>query len=209
MLKKIAIALVVVVAVFLGVVVTRPDTYTIERSRVIPVSTEIVWPLVSDLQKFVTWSPWAKLDPNVKSTFDGPVGAVGQHYHWVGNDQVGEGNMTISAITPPSSVALDLEFLQPFASKAKVTYSVAPDGSGTKATWAMVGDNAFMGKMMSLFMNMDAMLGKDFESGLANLEEQALAAAKSVEEAKAKKAAEEAAAAAAAAAAVPAGDKDD
>lgn len=203
MLKKIGIGLVVVVGLFVVVVATRPATYHVERSRTIPAPIESVYPIVSDMTKFPSWSPWQKLDPNVKSDFSGEPGAVGQRYHWTGNDDVGEGSMVNTAVTAPTSVSQDLEFIRPFASKARINLALAADGgSATKVTWSMDGDNNFMGKMMSLFMSMDSMIGKDFEDGLANLEVQAkLAAQRDEEAAAAKKAAEDAAAAAAAAAA--------
>ncbi len=201
MLKKIAVGVVVVVLLFLAVVSTRPATYEVERSLSIPASSEIVWPLVSDLAKFPSWSPWQKLDPNVTTTFAGAPG-VGQSYRWSGNDDVGEGGMTVTKVTPMTLVSEDLEFIRPFANKAVITFELSPEvGSTTRVSWSMSGNNNFMGKMMSLFMSMDAVVGKDFDEGLANLAVQAQAAAKQAAEAAAKRAADEAASAAAAAAA--------
>ena len=203
MLKKTMIAVVVALGAFFLFVSTRPAIYHVERSRTIAAPVEVVFALVSDLSAFSSWSPWQKLDPNMKSELQGTAGAVGQRYHWAGNDDVGEGNMTTTALTAPSSVSQNLEFLRPFASQSTVEFRLVVDGgSATKTTWTMNGHNNFMSKMMSIFLNMDDLIGKDCDEGLANLEVQAkLAFAKAEALALQKQAAADAAAAAAAAAA--------
>lgn len=180
MLKKVLIVLAVVVIAFLAFVATRPATYHIERSVNIAAPPAVVFPYVNSLKNFVLWSPWEKRDPNQKTTFTGPDEGVGAGYAWVGNDEVGEGKMAIVESKPNELVKSDLEFIKPFASKSGVTYTLVPEGDGTKLTWGMDGSNDFTGKLFSVFVNMDTMLGKDFDEGLANL--------KTLVEAKAKEA---------------------
>lgn len=196
MFKKVLLGGGVLVLGLLAVIATRPAEYHIERSLSMAAAPDVVYAQVNDLGKFSEWSPWQKLDPAMKSDISNPSTGVGASYHWTGNDQVGEGKMSITDSVANDKVVMDLAFLKPMESQAMVTVSMVPDADGSKVTWAMDGKNDFMGKAFALFADMDAMLGKDFSEGLANL--------KTVTEATAKKKAEEAAAAAAALAAQPA-----
>lgn len=180
MAKKILIVLVVLVVAFLGFVMTRPNNFHVERSATIAAPPAVVFPYVNNHKNFILWSPWEKLDPNQKATFTGPEDGVGATYHWAGNDDVGEGEMKITESKPNELVKADLHFIKPFESTSVISYKLVPEGDATKVTWAMDGDNDFMGKMFSVFMDMDKMLGKDFDEGLAKL--------KTVAEAKAKEA---------------------
>jgi hypothetical protein len=208
MLKKVALVLVIAVVSFSALVASRPDTSRVERHGDIAGSTEIVFARLNNLHQFSAWSPWAKLDPAMKSELAGPESGVGSKYHWMGNDDVGEGTMEIIEVRP-NIVIERLEFIRPFASKAEVTFSVvAKDNATSTVTWAMDSENNFLSKMAGLFMNMDEMIGKDFAEGIANLGKLTAADVKAAEEAKAaaeKAAAEKAAAdkAAADAAAAP------
>lgn len=193
MLKKILIGLAVVVIGFFGYAATRPSEYHVERSAGIAAPAEIVFSQIGDLRKWAAWSPWEQLDPNMKKTFEGPDHGVGASYAWQGNDQVGKGKMTIAKEEPPRLIGIRLEFIEPFASVADTTFTLTPNSSEqTKVTWAMDGKNNLVGKAFGIFMDMDKMVGSDFEKGLAQL------SAVSETEAK-KKQAEEAAAAQAAA----------
>lgn len=196
MVKKILLGAGVVVLGFVAVVATRPSEYHIERSASVAAAPDVVYSQVNDLATFQSWSPWARLDPEMKTELSSPSAGVGANYHWTGNDQVGEGNMKIIDSTSNGKVVIDLNFLKPMESQALTTFSFEPEAEGTKVTWSMDGKNDFMGKAFTLFMDMDKMVGKDFENGLASL--------KTVSEAEAKKRAEAAAAAAAQAAAAPA-----
>lgn len=169
MLKKILLAMAAVLVVFLGTVATRPDTYRVERSAEIAAPAPAVFEAVSDFKHFRDWSPWEKRDPNMKRTLSSPSAGVGASYAWEGNKDVGKGKMTFTETTPPSRVRERLEFLEPFPNTADVTFDVAAGSSGTKITWSMEGKNNFVGKIFGLFMDMDKMIGKDFEEGLANL----------------------------------------
>jgi uncharacterized protein YndB with AHSA1/START domain len=201
MFKKILIGLVVVLAVLAGIVSTRPDTFTVERSATIQSPPELVFARVNDFHRWNEWSPWDHLDPQMKRTFEGANAGVGAMYGWTGNKDVGEGRMTVKDSKPNERVTIELEFIKPFAATSTTTFTFTPAGEGTRVGWKMEGKNNFMSKAMSMFMNMDKMVGGDFERGLAAMKEKSEAEAKKLAEEKA--VAEKAAAAAAAAAAAP------
>ena len=157
------------VVVLLIAILTRPSTYRVERSVTVGASPEAVYAQVTDFKKWAVWSPWGKLDPKMKTTFEGTPGAVGSVYTWNGNDDVGSGKMTIAALDPNKRVDIKLEFYKPFASTAGNGFLIVPAGKETKVTWFMDGNNDFMGKAFSLFMDMDKMIGADFEKGLGDM----------------------------------------
>lgn len=204
-MKKIVLGVGGVLAVVLvggaAAVSMQPSEFTIERTTVIAARPEVVWPLLTDFHQWDRWSPWEKLDPAMTKTFDGAPSGVGAIYSWKGNDDVGEGRMTIESATAPSQVDIKLEFMSPWTATNTTTFALTSDAGSTKVAWTMTGKNDFMGKAMGMMMDMDAMIGADFEKGLAAL---GTAAAedetkkKAEEEAAAKAAAEAAAAAAAA-----------
>ena len=164
-----SIALVVVALVlFLAVLVgTRPAAFRIERSSLFEAPQTVVFPMVNDFHEWAEWSPWEKRDLGMKKIFDGPKEGVGAKYSWIGNKDVGEGRMTILDSDPPRRVAIKLEFLKPFAATNDTLFTFAPEASGTRVTWTMDGKNNFMAKAFSLFVDMDKMVGGDFEKGLA------------------------------------------
>lgn len=172
-MKKVLLVLAGVLALaivlVLALAATKPTEFTIERRTTIAATPEEVYGILADLRRFPAWSPWARLDPNLTSTFEGTAGTVGASYHWKGNDQVGEGEMTIVEATPPRRVALRLEFIAPFPATNEVEWSVTPRGNGSEVRWSMTGRRNFMMKVMGVFMDIDAMVGGDFERGLANL----------------------------------------
>ena len=175
MLKKVALSLFLVITLaviaVLSIAATRPATYHVERSQSMGATPEVVFAVVNDLHRFREWSPWQKLDPAMKVTFEGPSSGVGASYSWVGNDQVGEGRMTTTDATPPGSLTQKLEFLKPFKSECMVHFTIAPENDGSRVTWAIDGNNNYVSKVMCLFVSMDSMMGKDFVSGLANLKQ--------------------------------------
>jgi hypothetical protein len=193
MLKKILLALLVVVAGFLLLVVSRPDTFHIERSASLSAPPEVVFNRLNDFHGWPDWSPWEKLDPAMKRTFGGPESGPGATYAWVGNDKVGEGSMRIQNATSPTHLGIELKFVKPFEATSQAAFALAPEGTGTKVTWSMDGKNNFLGKAMCLFMDMDKEVGGQFESGLATLNS---VTAKDAERVAARDAAEAAAAAA-------------
>src|SRR5688500_8639371 len=170
MLKKVLIGLAALVAILLVVVATRPDTYHVERSTKIEAPPEIIFASVNDFRAFPEWSPWEKRDPNMKRTISTPSAGVGATYAWEGNKDVGKGKMTLTESQAPNHTKERLEFLEPFPSVADTGFKIkAEGGNAATVTWYMDGKSNFMGKAMSLVMDMDQMIGKDFEEGLANL----------------------------------------
>lgn len=171
MLKKILISAGVVASVVIGVfvivVATRPAEFRIERSTTIAAPPERVFHQVNDFRAWSGWSPWDKLDPNLTRSFSGPPNGTGASYAWVGNENVGEGRMTIEKSTPPSEVVIKLEFLKPWEATNTTVFSFTPEGAGTRVNWAMTGENNFASKAFSLFVDMDQLVGADFDRGLA------------------------------------------
>jgi hypothetical protein len=168
MLQKILIAVGALIAVFLGVVATRSDAFHIERSETVAAPPDVVRAQVDDFHAWGSWSPWEKLDPNMQHSYEGPDHGVGSVTSWEGNDKVGKGRMTIESETA-EKVEIKLEFMAPMEQTSKATFTFVPEGTGTKVTWAMDGNNNFMGKAFSMVMDMDKMVGGDFERGLSQL----------------------------------------
>jgi len=173
MAKKIFIGLGVflgILALFAIFVAMQPDEVTVERSTTVAAPPQVVFDQVNNFHKWQAWSPWAKLDPAAKNTFEGPDSGEGARFSWAGNDQVGEGRMAIAESQSPEHIKIDLEFIKPFPAKNVTLFKFTPEGDGTKVTWNMSGTNNFVGKAICLFMNMDTMVGGDFEKGLAEAE---------------------------------------
>jgi uncharacterized protein YndB with AHSA1/START domain len=188
-LKKVLVVLGIGIAGFIAFVATRPDTYHVERSQKINASADLVFAQLDDLKSWAAWSPWDKLDPSMKKTYQGPAKGVGSSYSWEGNKKVGKGKMTITEVTPPTAISYRLEFVEPFAAVSTTGFTVKPEIDKTvTTTWSMNGHNNLIGKGFALFMDMDKMVGDDFEKGLANL--------KTIAESEAKKRADTAQAAA-------------
>ena len=164
--------IIIVLAVLIGFYLyakDRPDTFRLERLIVIAASPEQVFPLVNDFHSWANWSPWEKLDPNMKRTYTGAQSGLGTKYEWEGKGQAGSGSMEITASVPSSSITIDLSFLKPFKAHNLTEFTFTPKDGGTEVLWAMSGSLDFMMKVMHIFMNMDKVVGKDFERGLANL----------------------------------------
>jgi len=169
MLKKILIALALIVLVFVLVVASRPADFRITRTATIAAPPDIVFPQVNDFHNWDAWSPWAKLDPAMKQTYEGAPSGVGAIYTWAGNSEVGEGRMTITGSETNELVQINLEFLKPFAAVNTTEFTFTPGTNQTQVIWSMSGKNNFMAKAFGLFVNMDKMVGADFEKGLAQL----------------------------------------
>ena len=169
MLKKILLTLAALIAIFLIFVATRPAHFVIARSAVIPAPAGEVFALVNDFHKWNDWSPWAKLDPNAKNSFDGPAAGVGAKFAWSGNSEVGEGSMKITDSRPDESIQIDLNFTKPMPANDLAVFTFKPDGNGTRVTWTMSGDNGFMGKLVACFFDCDRMAGGQFENGFENM----------------------------------------
>lgn len=171
MLKKIGIVVAVLLVLLIGVIATRPADFKVTRSKTIAAPPEAVYAHISDFHRWQQWSPWEHLDPAMKREFSGAPAGKGAVYSWAGNKEVGEGRMTITDARPSEQVVIRLEFLEPFAMTNTTDFVLTPTGQGgTNVTWSMSGRNTFLSKGMSLFMNMDRMIGNDFEAGLAKLD---------------------------------------
>jgi hypothetical protein len=169
MLTTILIILAAIVVVFIIVVALRPADFRITRSATIVAPAPAVFAQVNDLHRWDAWSPWAKIDPAMKKTYEGPAAGAGASYAWSGNNKAGEGRMTITESRPSELIRLKLEFVRPFAATNAVEFSFQPTGNQTAVTWDMTGHNNFMAKAFCLFVNMDRMVGGEFEKGLAQL----------------------------------------
>ena len=163
MLKKILIGIAVVIVVFVLVVAMQPGPFRISRSATISAPPADVFAHVNDFHKWDAWSPWAKLDPAMKTTFDGPASGEGSTYSWTGDSKVGEGKMSIVQSKPPELVLIRLEFIKPMAQMCMTEFTFKPEGQNTAVTWTMSGTNNFIGKAFCLFVNMEKMVGPDFE----------------------------------------------
>jgi hypothetical protein len=169
MFKKMLLGLGALILVFVLVVALQPGGYRVTRMATVPAPPIDVFNQVNDFHQWDAWSPWARLDPAVKNTFQGPSNGVGSVFGWSGNDKVGEGRMTLTESRPAELVRIRLEFIKPFASVCDTEFTFRPEGPGTAVTWTMTGQNNFVGKAFCLFMNMDKTVGGDFDRGLANL----------------------------------------
>ncbi len=163
-----ALALLLVIALVV-VVAMQPADFRITRKLAMAASPAAIFPHVNEFAKWRAWSPWEKLDPDLQRTYEGPAAGEGARYAWVGNPQVGEGRMTITESRPSDLVRIRLDFIKPFQATNNGEFTFEPSGSGTVVTWSMTGCNHFMAKAFSLLMNMDKLIGKDFEKGLADL----------------------------------------
>jgi hypothetical protein len=179
MIWKILIALVAIVVGLVGVITLQPARYRVSRSTTIAAPAPVVFAQVNDFHKWSAWSPWEKIDPAMKRTYEGPPAGVGASYAWVGSREVGEGRMTIVESRPSDLIQVKLEFVKPFAGTSVAEFSFKPDGERTLVTWSMTGDKNFIAKAIHLVMSMDRMIGDQFDKGLAAMKTVAEAAPRS------------------------------
>ena len=178
MLLEILIGIAVVIALLAIFIATRPATFSMSRSATMAASPATVFNQVNDFHKWEAWSPWAKLDPNCKNSFESPTSGKGTKFAWDGNKDVGAGNMEIVESAPSDHIKIRLEFIRPFAAVNDTLFTFKPIGDKTNVTWTMSGKNNFMAKAISLFMDCDKMVGPQFEQGLASMEQAAIADSK-------------------------------
>jgi uncharacterized protein YndB with AHSA1/START domain len=172
MLKAVAViaaVLVVAAAVVVVLAATKPDTFRVERSAMIKAPPDKIFPLIADFHRWGQWPPYETRDPAMKRTYGGAERGQGATYAWEGDKNVGTGHMEILDAPPPHKVVIKLDFLKPFEAHNTAEFTLQPQGGGTRVTWAMQGPTPFIGKIMHVFINMDRMVGADFETGLANL----------------------------------------
>jgi uncharacterized protein YndB with AHSA1/START domain len=178
MIKKILFGLVAIIVLICIVASFQSDELKVARSATIAAPPEAVFKVVNDFRQWDAWSPWSKLDPNMKKTLEGPAEGVGAIYRWNGNNEVGEGSTSLIESKPFERIAMKLEFVRPFAGTSDVQFAFAPEGAGTKVTWTMQSKKPFIGKVVGLFMDCEKMCGDQFNEGLANLGKVATAAPK-------------------------------
>jgi Polyketide cyclase / dehydrase and lipid transport len=176
MLWKILIALVVIVVGLVAVIALQPARYRVSRSTTIAAPAPVVFAQVNDFHRWTAWSPWEKIDPAMKRTYEGPPAGVGASYTWVGSGEVGEGRMTIVESRPSDLIQVKLEFVKPFAGTSVAAFTFKPEGDRTLVTWSMTGDKNFIAKAIHLVMSMDRMIGDQFDKGLAAMKTVAEAA---------------------------------
>ena len=165
----IAVVLAIAVAILLILAATKPDTFTVQRATTVKAPPERIFPLINDFHQWGTWSPYETKDPAMKRTFSGAANGNGAVYAWQGNKNVGSGRMEILDSSVPSKIVIKLDFLAPFEGHNTAEFTMLPQGDVTNVTWLMHGPVPFMAKIMHVLMNIDRMVGKDFEIGLANL----------------------------------------
>jgi uncharacterized protein YndB with AHSA1/START domain len=169
------IGLVSIVVVVAGAVLvyaaTKPDVFRVQRSISIKSPAGAIFPLLTDFQQWRTWSPYEKLDPGMKRSYGGASNGKWAVYEWNGNSKAGEGRMKIVDTSPPSRVSLSLDFRRPFKAHNLVDFTLEQAGGTTNVTWAMHGPSPYLAKVMQIFFDMDRMVGRDFETGLANLKD--------------------------------------
>jgi len=169
MLVKILIGVAVVVLALAAFVATRPSEFSVSRSATFAAPAPAVFAQVNELKKWEAWSPWAKKDPQAKSSYAGPAAGAGASMSWAGNKEVGEGRMTIVESSANALVRFKLEFFKPFAATNSAEFAFKDEGGRTAVTWTMRGHNNFVAKAMCLVFDMDKMVGGDFEAGLAGI----------------------------------------
>lgn len=152
-----------------GYAATRPDTFRIERSIRIAAPPEKIFALIGDFKNWVAWSPWEKKDPDMKRLYSGPPRGTGASYEWEGDRSIGHGRMEVTNAVSPSALDIDLEFFSPMEAHHKAEFRLTPEGEATHVTWAMYGTQTYAGKLISVFMSMEKMVGPDFEAGLSAL----------------------------------------
>ena len=169
MLKTIAIIVVVLIGAILVYAATKPEMFHVQRATSIKAPPENIFLLINNLHGWGAWSPYEKKDPAMKRTLSGAESGKGAVYEWDGNQEVGKGRMEIIDTSPPFKVTIKLDFVKPFEAHNIVDFTLEPKGDATDVTWAMHGPSPYISKIMGIFFNMDRMIGKDFETGLANL----------------------------------------
>ena len=175
MLEIIAITAAVIgvaIAVVLVLAANKPDTFSVQRGTTVKAPPENIFPLVNDFHQWGSWSPYEHKDPAMKRSYSGAASGKGAIYAWDGNRNVGSGRMEILDASAPSNIVIKLDFFTPFEGHNIAEFTMLPEGGSSQTsnvTWLMHGPAPFMSKLMQVFMNIDTMIGRDFEVGLANL----------------------------------------
>lgn len=169
MIKTIALLLVLAIGALLLYAASRPKVMAVQRSALIQAPAEKIHPLINDLHRFNTWNPYEKKDPAIKGSYRGPASGPGAGYDFEGNKDVGKGSIQITGAVVPASVTMELHMIEPMEGRNTIAFTLAPRGEATEVTWAMHGPSPFIARLVGVFVDMDRMIGRDFEAGLANL----------------------------------------
>lgn len=169
MFKTIIIITGVAIAAILIYAATRPDTFRVQRSTSIKASPEKIFPLINDFRQWESWSPWEKVDPEVKRIYSGAASGKGAVYEWDGNNEIGQGRLEIIESTPPSNITFKIDFIKPFAASNRIEFTLVRQGDTTTVTQAMFGPNPYFSKVMGIFCSMEKIVGSKYEEGLASL----------------------------------------
>src|SRR3954454_10472303 len=165
----IAVVLAIAIAIILILAAAKPDRFSVQRATTVKAPPERFFPLINDFHQWGTWSPYENKDPAMKRSYSGAASGEGAVYAWEGNKNVGSGRMEILDSSAPSKTVIKLDFFAPFEAHNTAEFTMLPQGDGTSLAWLMHGPAPFISKLMQVFMNIDNMVGKDFEVGLANL----------------------------------------
>jgi hypothetical protein len=165
----IAVLLALAIAAILILAATKPSTFSVRRAATVNAPAEKIFAVLSDFHQWRGWSPWETKDPGMKRTYEGSERGKGAVYAWDGNKNVGSGRMEILEATTPSKIRIKLDFFTPFEGHNTAEFTMLPQGHATNIDWVMRGPAPFMSKVMQVFIDLDKMIGKDFEAGLANL----------------------------------------
>lgn len=165
----VAVVLALAIAAVLILAARKPDRFAVQRATTVQAPPDRIFPLINDFHQWGNWSPYETRDPAMKRSYSGADSGKGAVYGWEGNKDVGSGRMEILDAQAPSKIVIKLDFFAPFEGHNTAEFTMLPQGDGTNVTWSMHGPSPFIGKIMHVFINMDRMVGKDFEAGLANL----------------------------------------
>lgn len=169
MILKIIIAIIVIIAAIFIYAATKPDNFRIERRIIINAAPDTIFPLINNFHQWMLWSPWENIDPALQRQYSGATAGVGATYEWKGNNKVGSGRMQIVKSDSPSNIYINLDFFEPFKAQNNAEFTLVSHDQATEVIWVMSGKNMFISKVMSVFCDMDKMIGKNFEDGLLKL----------------------------------------
>jgi hypothetical protein len=169
MVRNIALVIALVIVSLLAYATTRPGTLRVQRVTTIKASPDKIFPLINDFHRWNQWSPYEKIDPAMKRAYSGAAAGTGAVYEWDGDRNVGQGRMEITDASQPARVTIKLDFVRPLEGHNVAEFALVPQGDSTQVTWTMAGPTPYIGKLIGVFINMDTMIGSQFDSGLASL----------------------------------------
>lgn len=178
--KKVLVGLLVVILVGVAAIsiigASMSGEMHVERQTVVNAPAEKIFPLIANMHNWTLWSPWHKLDPNMKIEYFGPETGVGAGYQWSGNKKVGKGKLTVVAYDQDKRLDTQMDFMENGTGKA--SFILQPEGAGTKLTWTMDSDMKQGGFPFSIigpfFKGMaEKAVGEDYEKGLMGIKAQA------------------------------------